>query len=564
MPLTPNGKIDRKGIMGLKVEFEQEKEFVEPQTSTEETLAEIWADVLGIEKVSAYDNFFEIGGHSLSAVLVISRINNALQIKLSLRVLYNNPTIKKLSEEIDKASIKKADLIATTEVAAEQELVTGRVPLLPQEIRIFKLQLSEPRYYVAWRMVETRENLNPRLIEQAVYHVINHHDGLRSRFLSDKSGCYQLIKGAEEKNIFTYIDLSKLSNNDQEISMRLMAHDIQNNLDLIRGPLIQIALFYLGQSRHNRLLIIISHFVADGFSMELVLEDLEMSYLQLLHHKSVKLPFKTTSIKYWAEQLLNYAQSPELRKDIDYWLDLPMHLVSSLPIDFPKELQSGEINYLVDSLSLNETKLLLDQIPLAKKMSINDVLITALIQTMNQWTGEDKVLFKTTKSGRGFNFFDADLTRTVGFLNASVPLLMELDHNTRAQDALSIIQAQMIQSPVDATGFLVGGFLSSDHEISKKMNSISEKVEIGFNYLSELDGVRMNSTLFTPIDIDLGLGIKLFPHSTKLRIVIGRNKKAQLQFRWMYSGKCYHEFTIKQLAGEYTRRIRSIVRYLIE
>ncbi|MBA4376475.1 MAG: non-ribosomal peptide synthetase, partial [Anaerolinea sp.] len=563
LPLTPNGKVDRKALLALETpEYGRDKEYVAPQTPTEEALAKIWSELLGVEKVGANDNFFELGGHSLLAALVISRINKALQVMISLKILYNNPTINELGEEIDKVNSKKATLITTIGPVVEEELVTGIVPLLPQQIRIFKLNLPEPRHFVTWRMVETREKLNPRLLEQAVQYIIKHHDGLRSRFFSDQYGYHLFIKDVEEKSIFTLIDLSKISNNDQESSIRLIAQSIQNSINLIQGPLIQIALFNLGQSRHDRLLIILSHFVADGFSIELILEDLETAYLQLLHNESVTLPFKTTSIKYWAQRQLNYARSNELRKDIEYWLNLPIHLVPSLPTDFPEELKRGEINYFIDSLSLSETKLLLGQRPLIKKMSINNILITALVQTMNQWTGESKLLFRTSKSGRGPNFGDVDLTRTVGFLNASVPLFMELDDSAPAKDALSIIQAQLEQSPVDGTGFLVGRFLSDDLEISKKMELISEKVEIGFNFLSELDGVKLKSTLFTPIDIDLGLGIKWFPHSTKLRIVIERNKKAQLQFHWIYSGKVYHEFTIKQLASEYTRRIRLIIRYL--
>jgi acyl carrier protein len=112
LPLTPNGKVDRKSLPPPEVSaIESMKNYVAPQTPIEQMLERIWAEVLKLERVSIIDNFFEIGGHSLSATQVVSRIRNALSIDLPLRWLFEAPTIKRLSEVIVAASGRAAETV---------------------------------------------------------------------------------------------------------------------------------------------------------------------------------------------------------------------------------------------------------------------------------------------------------------------------------------------------------------------------------------------------------------------------------------------------------------------
>jgi amino acid adenylation domain-containing protein len=100
-PLTPTGKIDRKALPAPDIKTGSEATYVPPCTPTEQIIADIWADVLGLEKVGIYDNFFDLGGHSLLATQVISRLREAFKIDLPLRSLFENPTVKNLVEQIE-------------------------------------------------------------------------------------------------------------------------------------------------------------------------------------------------------------------------------------------------------------------------------------------------------------------------------------------------------------------------------------------------------------------------------------------------------------------------------
>ncbi|NET51075.1 MAG: non-ribosomal peptide synthetase, partial [Merismopedia sp. SIO2A8] len=100
LPLTPNGKVNRKALPAPDIS-RSEVGFVPPRNPTEEVLADIYADILGLEKVSIHDNFFELGGHSLLATKVISRLREAFEIDLPLHSLFERPTVAGLTTRIE-------------------------------------------------------------------------------------------------------------------------------------------------------------------------------------------------------------------------------------------------------------------------------------------------------------------------------------------------------------------------------------------------------------------------------------------------------------------------------
>jgi acyl carrier protein len=129
MPLTPNGKVDRKALPKPELGVAPGKEYVAPRTETERTIAMVWKEVLGQERVGVHDDFFELGGHSLLATQVISRIEGALNIELSLRSLFESPTVAGLAETIARSQIEQADGKTLAQLLAEVE------QLSPDEVK---------------------------------------------------------------------------------------------------------------------------------------------------------------------------------------------------------------------------------------------------------------------------------------------------------------------------------------------------------------------------------------------------------------------------------------------
>ena len=133
LPLTPNGKLDHRALPAPDhARPEQQAGFVAPRTPTEAALAQVWAEVLGLERVGVRDDFFGLGGHSLSATRVIVRANQALDVHLSVRMLFLQPTIEKLATTIDNARA----------VSASEDAVAQRIAELKARIAQLNAQAS--------------------------------------------------------------------------------------------------------------------------------------------------------------------------------------------------------------------------------------------------------------------------------------------------------------------------------------------------------------------------------------------------------------------------------------
>ena len=126
LPLTPNGKVDRRALREIKP-AEREREYVAPANVTEELLAGIWEQVLGVERIGVEDNFFELGGHSLTATRLLSNVRGAFGVKLSLRALFDAPTVRGLAAAVEEAVLEDSstenvdELLSMLESLDEEE-----------------------------------------------------------------------------------------------------------------------------------------------------------------------------------------------------------------------------------------------------------------------------------------------------------------------------------------------------------------------------------------------------------------------------------------------------------
>src|SRR6202020_1300880 len=120
MPLTPNGKLDRKALPEPESGAEDEN-YTGPRTPVEEILANLWMQVLGAKRVGVHDNFFEIGGHSLLATQVISRVRETFGVELPLRVLFESPTVEALAGQVEQARVKEGNAVAPAIVRVTRE-----------------------------------------------------------------------------------------------------------------------------------------------------------------------------------------------------------------------------------------------------------------------------------------------------------------------------------------------------------------------------------------------------------------------------------------------------------
>ncbi len=280
LPLTPNGKTDRKALPAPDYgRREEHRPYLAPRTPTEQTLADIWADILGAPRVSIDDNFFELGGDSILTIQVIARCRQA-GFQFTPRDLARHPSIALLSEVIT----------STTAVpAAHAEPDGGPVTPTPIQRWFFDQHFADPDYWNQAFLFEVHADFDVEALEQALGHVVAHHDALRLRVTGEGVDSLLSCEPSAPAPSIARIDLARMREDAQAGSIEKSAVRAQSQLDLHRGPLLAAVHFDLGAAP-GRLLLAIHHLAVDGVSWRLLIEDLECAYEALRAGSPVQLP----------------------------------------------------------------------------------------------------------------------------------------------------------------------------------------------------------------------------------------------------------------------------------
>ena len=575
LPITPNGKVDRRALPVPEFESDESTGFVSPHTHTEEILAKIWRDVLVLKQVGIHDNFFELGGDSIISMQIIAKANQA-GLKLTPKQLFQHQTIAELATV--------AGIINS--VQSEQGLVTGVVPLTPIMHWFFEQNLPELHHFNQSFLLEVPVNLQPELLEQALQKLLSHHDALRLRFVQ-QDGLWQQYNSDASDVSLGIADLSYLPPAEQLKAIEAKADETQRTLNLTDGPLMRVVLFNLGNSP-GRLLIVIHHLAVDGISWRILLEDLSEAYKQLEVGKSIQLPAKTTSFKDWAIRLQDYARSQELHSQLDYWLDSMRFPIAPLPLDYAAVAQDNTVasSQIVSVyLSAEQTRALLQDVPKAYNTQINDVLLTGLVQTFTRWTGSYSLLIDLEGHGREDLFEDVDLSRTVGWFTSIFPVLLQLEDSNDPGEVLKSVKEQLRRIPNRGIGYGIWRYLSIDEsdsvrgasrrEALLRSRSVSQrsavrnqlqafpKAEVSFNYLGQFDQTQL-ATLGWKFAHESSGSI----HSPKgqrrhLLTVNGLVVEGRLKLEWQYSEHFHSWVTVENLANEYIEALETIIAHCL-
>jgi amino acid adenylation domain-containing protein/non-ribosomal peptide synthase protein (TIGR01720 family) len=513
-PLTPNGKIDRKALPKPDLAT-QTTNLVLPRTEEEEILAQIWIDVLGRETISIHDNFFELGGDSILSIQIIAKANQK-GLKITPRQLFEHQTIALIAAVAQTVSLTQT----------EQGIVTGKIPLTPIQQWFFEQNLIEPHHYNQSFLLEMIPQLQPHLLEQVLLQLLIHHDALRLRFTQSETGWQQFNIAPDENIPLTVINvLGQSKEKIEEISTQ-----IQASLNLTDGPIFRGVWFNFGDEQPSYLLLVIHHLAVDGVSWRILLEDLATAYQQLARGKKIQLPAKTTSYKDWANSLI---QSSDLVASGN-------NIFNSLPVDYfnGNNLVASTAQITI-SLTVEETQALLKDIPSVYQTHINDVLLTALAQAFTQWTGHSKLLVDLESHGRDID--DFDLSRTVGWFTAIIPICLDLTNIEQLGNALKSIKEQLRHIP------------------TKMNHKLQSDAEIIFNYLGQLDRVQTGFPIVKLVNEWQGERRSSQQIRRYLLEVNSFVSEEKLQVNWIYSRNIHQKNTIESLANNYMTALKSLI-----
>ncbi|MEL6763550.1 MAG: amino acid adenylation domain-containing protein, partial [Cyanobacteria bacterium J06607_6] len=413
LPRLPNGKLDRQALP-LPANLDGGSRDSAPMTATEATLVAIWTELLPVAQVGIQDNFFELGGDSILALQAIAKAHQR-DLYLTPKDLFQHQTIARLATVVSSRH----------QVSAEQGLVTGSGGLTPIQHWFFEQTLKQPHHWNQALLLTVQQPMSPLLLEQALARLLEHHDALRASFVQTEEGWQQQWQAPGP------VSLTVVSGPAADLpgAIAETARDLQTGFDLATGPLLKVA--YFDFEEEQRLLLVCHHLAIDGVSWRILLADLRLVYGQLEQGQTAQLPAKTTAFKQWAEQLSAYARTPELAAEKAYWQSIADTPIEPLPRDFANaDNRIAIADRVTVSLSETDTRRLLQEVPGAYPVQINDLLLTALVLAFEPWTGMRRLRLELEGHGRealpGAEATDIDLTRTVGWFTTLFPIDLDL------------------------------------------------------------------------------------------------------------------------------------------
>ncbi|EPB8978342.1 pyoverdine non-ribosomal peptide synthetase PvdD [Pseudomonas aeruginosa] len=323
MPLTVNGKLDRQALPQPDASLSQQA-YRAPGSELEQRIAAIWAEILGVERVGLDDNFFELGGHSLLATRVISRVRQEQQLDASLKALFERPVLEAFAQGLERTT----DAVSTIPLADRQQPLALS---FAQERQWFLWQLEpESAAYHIPSALRLRGRLDVDALQRSFDSLVARHETLRTRFLLEGGRSYQQVQPAVS------VSIEREQFGEEGLIERIQAIVVQP-FDLERGPLLRVNLLQLAEDDHV-LVLVQHHIVSDGWSMQVMVEELVQLYAGYSQGLDVVLPALPIQYADYALWQRSWMEAGEKERQLAYWTGLlgGEQPVLELPFDRPR------------------------------------------------------------------------------------------------------------------------------------------------------------------------------------------------------------------------------------
>jgi len=435
LPLTPNGKVDRRALPAPEDDAYARRGYEAPVGETEEALAGIWSELLGVERVGRRDHFFELGGHSLLLVQVISRIRQVLGAEVELGLVFERPVLTELAEAL--AAAGRADL-----PAIERADRGARLPLSFAQQRLWFIeQLGNlgSTYHIPGRM-RLRGALDREALVRALDRLVARHEALRTTFSVRGGEPEQRI--APESSRFHLLE-HDLAGEAGEALERVMAEEATAPFDLERGPLIRGRLVRLAEDDHV-LLLTMHHIVSDGWSMGVLNHELGVLYGAFREGRPDPLPALPIQYADYAAWQRRWVRDRVLEAQAGYWTKTLAGApeLLELPTDHPRPSRQDHLGASV--------RLVLDEALTAGLKTLSRRHGTTLFMTLlagwatalGRLSGQDDVVVGMPTANRGRR----EIEELIGFFVNTLALRVDLSGQPTVAEVLGRVKARALEA----------------------------------------------------------------------------------------------------------------------
>src|ERR1700722_7587482 len=435
LPLTPNGKLDRKALPAPEQEAYASRGYEAPQGETETVLAQIWSEVLKLDRVGRQDNFFELGGHSLLAVRVISRLRQLLSIEVAMRDLFARPVLADLARGLKGAAYTELPPIT----AAER---SERIPLSFAQQRLWFLAqmggVSEA-YHISFGLYLHGE-LDHGAFRRALDRILARHEALRTTFvvmdgepvqrISSRDSCFSLL----EHDLRQHMDpLAELD--------CLVTQEATASFDLEAGPLIRGRLVRLAEDQHA-VLITMHHIVSDGWSMGVLTHELSALYRSFLQGQADPLAEPTLQYADYAIWQREWIEGGVLQQQADYWKTTlaAAPALLEVPLDHARPAEQDYTGAFAGLVLEEELTAALKAFSKRHGTTLFMTLLAGWAALLTRLSGQQDVVIGTPVANRGHS----EIEGLIGFFVITLPLRLDLSGSLTVSELLDRVKAQTL------------------------------------------------------------------------------------------------------------------------
>ena len=437
IPLTPNGKTDRKQLERLALTVESTTAYVAPQTETEKTLAVIWSNLLEVDTIGVYDNFFELGGHSLLVMRLLSKIQQEFNVKLELSKVFDTPVLQQLAQKIANSTETVIPAITVVEDRS-------RLPLSFAQQRLwFLAEMGQSERYHVPGLLTVKGTLNVDLLEKSINYLVSRHDTLRTTFRKDAQGvAYQHIE--DEVNIKIEREhYTKLNTKQKALKIAERSEAfVKAPFDLSQGPLLRLLVIETAKDDYV-LGLCMHHIISDGWSLNIMVNELNTIYSAYRKGETVELaplPIQYGDYAVWQRDLFasnHYAQG------LAHWKN---HLTGyndlELPTDYTRpKIATGageQISITLDA----KVKAQLNNLSITLGGTLFTGLLTSVYILLNKYSGQDDICIGLPVANRGHNAVE----HLIGFFVNTLVNRLHLNNEASLENLFKTVQKELIRS----------------------------------------------------------------------------------------------------------------------
>ncbi|HEX8333693.1 MAG TPA: amino acid adenylation domain-containing protein, partial [Segetibacter sp.] len=541
LPLTANGKVDRKALPDPDMSEMLSGQYAAPQSEVEKVLAEIWQDILEVDQVGVHDDFFELGGHSLLAVRLISSIRKELKTEMRIGDIFDYPTVALLAEQLQAQT---GEAVAPSIEAVQ--LRPEKIPLSFSQERLWFIDKLEGsvQYHVP-AVLRLKGNLNQEALSQALQMIVSRHEVLRTVFLENEGEAYQYIRDKEgwELNIIegsSYVG-------DTEGLQLYIERLINKPFDLSAGYMLRAHLIIL-QKEEYILAVTLHHIASDGWSKSVLVREVVELYSAYVEERKAQLaplPVQYADYSIWQR---NYLQGELLEKKLGYWKE---KLRDTSPLELPADYRRPAVQstrglsagFIIEK-DLSDG---LDKLSRQQGVTLFMTLLAVFKVLLHRYSGQEDICVGTPVAGRQSH----ELEGLIGFFVNTLALRTEV----RGDVLFTGLLQQVRLTTMEAYGH-------QEIPFEKVVEAVVKERDTSRNPLFQVMLVLRN----TPEVPELRLGqVRLsgegYEHTTTMfdiTLYITETDKG-LQCSVEYSTDLYKAETIERMISHYKQLLNSVV-----